>query len=100
VLCFPFRNWRTEGASHESGVHYTGNQGRDFKTESGTASAGRWSEEDDTGTAQNISGRQKKNCSGTESPVEESQGIKETENSLDLVRVPTPAFLEVGVFSS
>jgi len=52
------------------------------------------------GTAQNISGRQKKNCSGTESPVEESQGIKEIENSLDLVRVPTPTFLEVGVFSS
>ena len=77
------RTERTEG-KHEFGIYYTANQGRDFKTESGTASAGRWSEEDDTGTAQNISGWAKKNRGGTEKKVGENQGSKEIEKS-DLV---------------
>jgi hypothetical protein len=68
------RNWPTEGASHESGVHSTANQGRDFKIESGIASARRRSEEDDAGTAQNISGWAKKNRGGTEKKVGENQG--------------------------
>jgi len=48
-------------------------QGRDFKTESGIASARRQSEEDDAGqgTRQNISGWQKKNCSRTTGTVGE-----------------------------
>lgn len=74
------RNCEAEGASNESGIHYTGNQARDFKIESRIAIAGRRSEEDDT--AQNISGRQEKNRSRTTGTVEESQGSNEVTPSL------------------
>ena len=69
------RNCEPRG-QHESGIHYMGNQGRDFKTESGIAFARRRSEEDDAGqgTRQNISGWQKKNCGGPKSKVGEDQG--------------------------
>jgi hypothetical protein len=77
------RIWRTEG-QHGSGIHYTANQARDFKIESGIASAGRRDEEDDAGqgTTKNVSSGKKKNFSGTESPVEESQGSREVTPSL------------------
>jgi hypothetical protein len=61
------RIWRTEG-KHESGIHYTGNQGRDFKIESGIAIARRQSkaegdEADENTTPENISGWQETNRS-------------------------------------
>jgi hypothetical protein len=56
-------------------------QARDFKIESGIASARRPSEEDDTGTRQNISGGQEKNSSRSAGKVGESQGSKEIEKS-------------------
>jgi hypothetical protein len=62
---------------HDSGIHYTGNQGRDFKIESGTASARRQSEGQAGTTVEDVSSGKKENFSGTESPVEESQGSKE-----------------------
>jgi hypothetical protein len=74
------RIWRTRGGKHESGIHYTGNQARDFKIESGIASARRWSEKDDT--AQNIGGRQEKNRSRATGQVGESQGSNEVTPSL------------------
>jgi hypothetical protein len=79
------RNWRIEGASRETRIHHTGNQGRDFKIESGIASARRQSEGQAGTTAEDVSGGKKENFSGTESPVEESQGSKEIEKSPDLV---------------
>jgi hypothetical protein len=78
------RNCEPRG-QHESGIHYTGNQGRDFKTESGSASARTRSEENNAGTAQNISGRQERNCRRTTGTVGENQGSKEIEKSPDLV---------------
>jgi hypothetical protein len=81
---------------HESGIHNTGNQGRDFKIESGIASARRPSEGQSGTTAEDVSSGKKKKFTGTESPVEESQGIKEIEKS-DLVSVPTSTERSVGV---
>ena len=46
---FSGRNCEPEGASNESGIHHQANQGRDFKIESGIASARRPSEKDDAG---------------------------------------------------
>jgi hypothetical protein len=60
----------------------TGNQGRDFKIESGTASARRPSEEDDAVTPQNVSGRQEKNRSRTTGTLGENQGREEVGNSM------------------
>jgi hypothetical protein len=74
------RIWRTRGGKHESGIHYTGNQARDFKIESGIASARRRSEEDDT--AQNINGWQKKNRCRATGKVGENQGSNEVTPSL------------------
>ena len=74
------RNWRTEG-QHGSGIRHTGNQARDFKIESGIASARRQSEGQAGTTAEDVSSGKKENFSGTESPVEESQGSKEIEKS-------------------
>jgi hypothetical protein len=67
---------------HDSGIHYTGNQGRDFKIESGIAIARRQSkaegdEADENTTPENISGWQETNRSRTTSPVGESQGREE-----------------------
>jgi hypothetical protein len=70
VLCWALAT-ANPGGKHESGIHYTANQERDFKIESGIASARRRSEEDDTGTAQNVSGWAKKNRGGTEKKVGE-----------------------------
>src|ERR1017187_9645091 len=75
VLCFRFASSEMRG-NHESGVDYATGQSRDRKIESGIASTWRWGETEGDqageGTriqAQNISGWQKKNCSGTESQV-------------------------------
>jgi hypothetical protein len=98
MLCFPIRNCEPEGASYESGIHYTGNQGRDFKIESGIASTGRREDEDQAGTeAEDVSSGKKENFSGTESPVEESQGSKEIEKSPPRKSAHSN-ILEVGVF--
>jgi len=74
------RNCEPRGGKHESGIHHTGNQARDFKIESGIASARRRSEEDDT--AQNIGGRQEKNRSRATGQVGESQGSNKVTPSL------------------
>jgi hypothetical protein len=50
------------------------------KIESGITSTRRQSEEDDTGTAQNFSGWEKKNCSGPKSKVGENQGREVEKN--------------------
>jgi hypothetical protein len=88
--CYAFSRsqLRTEG-QHESGIHYTGNQARDFKIESGIAIARRQSkaegdEADENRTPENISGWQETNRSGTEKEMGENQGSKEIEKS-DLV---------------
>jgi len=72
------RTERTEG-KHEFGIYYTANQGRDFKTESGTASAGRWeADEGQAGTtAENECSRQAANLNGTESTVGQGPGQEE-----------------------
>ena len=80
MLCFPVATGEPRG-SRETGVHYTGNQGRDFKIEPGIAIARRRGEEDDAGTTQNFSRRQEKNCSRTTGTLGESQGreVEETD---------------------
>jgi len=81
--CYP-RNSEPRG-SHESGIHCTWNTKRDWEIDWGSASARTEGEEDDTGTAQNISSRQEKNRSRTTGKVGENQGIKEIEKSPDPV---------------
>jgi hypothetical protein len=72
---------RTRGGKHESGIHYTANQGRDFKIESGIAIARR-REDEGQGTAKNVSGGQEKNCSRTTGKMGEDQSSNEVTHSL------------------
>jgi hypothetical protein len=78
---------------HDSGIHYTGNQARDFKIESGIAIARRQSkaegdEADENTTPENISGWQETNRSGTEKEMGEDQGSKEIEKSRPRMSAP------------
>jgi hypothetical protein len=68
---------------HESGVHHTTGQSRDFEADSGAAFARRyWYKENSAGKGtptQDISRRQEKNRSGTAGTLGEDQGSEEIE---------------------
>src|SRR4029077_10618649 len=92
------RNWRTEGESHESGIHCTGNTERDREIDWRSSSARTRGEEDDTGTALNINGWPKTHRPRPTGKVGENQGSEEIEKSPQLVRVPTPTFWKWAFF--
>jgi hypothetical protein len=86
------RNWRTVG-KHESGIHYTGNQERDFKIESGITSARR-REDESQGTAEDVSGWAKKNRGSAEKKVGEDQGRQDVKPKVVRIEVRTPCHLD------